>query len=48
MAHGYGEYFHLNGRNYRGGWQNDMKHGYGEEIMPDTSKYKGDFFEGKK
>ena len=35
------------GFRYSGSYRNGMKHGHGERILPDGSKYVGEFFENK-
>ena len=44
MPHGYGIYSLHNPPNYyKGSWFRGYKHGYGEEISSDGSKYAGMF-----
>lgn len=45
---GYGEYSHGNGAVYYGYWIDDMQFGIGYELWSDSSKYSGEYNNGKK
>lgn len=43
-----GQYTHLDGASYSGGWYEDKQQGFGIESWPDGARYEGNYKEGKK
>ena len=42
-ACGYGEFYHVDGAEYKGYWENDKQHGKGYETWPEGTVYDGEF-----
>lgn len=47
-TNGYGTYINVNGGKIVGHWKDDLQEGQCVEILPDGSKYDGNFVRGKK